>query len=145
MRSSRILQGESLLCLAVCLVDQDPERRSLPCLALLRTIIIPFFQTSDQARFLRLFKNLLSRENSDLNEDKILMVRLLTSLAQLRGGRQGGGVVEARNLPTPSQAGREAEKNKHGHEQNAIHDHWSSSQHSHQHTEVNTTTLRGER
>ena len=103
------------------------------CLALLTTIIIPFFQTSDQARFLRLFTNLLSRGNSDLNEDKILIGRLFTSLEQLRTDRRAG-TVEART--SPSQALRGGEKNKHQQEQNAIHDHWASSQHSHQHTEV---------
>ena len=105
----------------------------LVCLALLTTIIIPFFQTSDQARFLRLFKNLLSRENSDLNEDKILVARFLTSLEQLRADRRTG-TVEARSRPSESFS--PSEKNKHQHEQNAIHDHWASSQHSHQHTEV---------
>ena len=101
---------------------QDPERRSLPCLTLLRTIIIPFFQTSDQARFLRLFTNLLSGGNSDLNEDKILIGRLFTSLEQLRADRRAG-TVEARSRPSESFRG--GEKNKHQHEQNAIHDHRS--------------------
>merc|ERR1719510_842722 len=95
--------------------------------------------TSDQARFLRLFTNLLSRGNSDLNEDKILIGRLFTSLEQLRTDRRTG-TVEART--SPSQALRGGEKNKHQQEQNAIHDHWASSQHSHQHTEE--TEGRGE-
>ena len=113
---------------------------ALPCSAITTTIIIfPFFQTSDQALFLRLFQNLLSRGNSDLNQDKILIRRVFSSLEQLRGDRSGRGAVEGRN--TPSQTLREEERNKHQHEQNAIHDHWSSSQHSHQHTEVRGTNL----
>ena len=99
--------------------------------------------TSTQtAQFVRLFRNLLSRRNSDLNEDNAIIARFLTSLDQLGEEEEA---LEGRNIASDAlsermEPVREEEKNKHDHEQNSIHKHWSTNQHSHEHQEVDTDT-----